>query len=395
MTVRRVGIVTTSRADYGALVWLLREVQAHPGLELLLFVTGTHLSPEFGMSVRAIEADGFPIRERIEMLLSSDTAVGATKSVGAGLLGFADAFQRSRPDVLVLFGDRTELWAPAIAALLQQIPVAHIHGGETSQGAVDEAVRHSVTKIASIHFPAADAYRRRIIQLGEDPDRVFAFGALGLDGLHRASLLSQSDLEERLGFALAGTVAIVTFHPVTLEPNTALAQLEHVLRAIEKSGIKAVFTQANADAEGRHINNRLRAFCAAAPERYRLYDTLGQLVYLSCLKHVQLMIGNSSSGLIEAPSLRLPVVNVGDRQRGRLAPRNVISVAASYDEIFAGIDRATSSPFLQSLEGMGNPYDPCQDGKVGYRIAETLYTVDLSPGRLKKVFHDVAIAEAA
>jgi len=392
---RRIGVVTTSRADYGGLVWLLREIEADPALELLLFATGMHLSPEFGMSVRTIEQDGFPIHERIEMLLSSDTAIGAAKSVGTGLLGFADAFHRTRPDVLVLFGDRTELWAAAIPALLLRIPIAHIHGGETSQGAVDEAVRHSITKIASIHFPAAAAYRRRIIQLGEDPARIFAFGAVGLDALYRIPLLTRAELEGRLALDLGEKVAIVTFHPVTLEPDTGLIHIENLLQAVEQAGIKAVFTKANADAEGRRINRRIESFCEAAPDRYRLYDNLGQLAYLSCLKHLNLMVGNSSSGLIEAPSLKMPVVNIGDRQRGRIAPPNVITVDSSSESIRTGIARALSPDFRRSLQNMTNPYDPFEDGKTGYRIAQKLKEVDLSPSMLKKTFHDLDVGGGA
>ncbi len=251
------------------------------------------------------------------MVLSADTDRAVTKSIGIGLLAFADAVEDLRPDIVVILGDRFELLSAAIAALIAKIPLAHIHGGETSQGAIDESVRHAITKMASLHFAATEAYRQRIIQMGEEPQAVFAFGAPGLDALRHITLLTKEELESRLDFRIQSPAAIVTYHPVTLEKDTAEAHIKSLLSALLEEGIRAVFTKANADPQGRLINDIIADFCRNRPDDYRLFDNLGQRVYLSCLSNFDMMIGNSSSGLIEAPSFRLPVVNVGDRQKGQ------------------------------------------------------------------------------
>ena len=297
VTPRRICVVTTSRADYGLLRGLMRAIREDEALALQVIATGMHLCPEFGLTGQDIERDGFRIDRKIEMLLSADSDPATTKSIGVGLLGFADALTELHPDLLVLLGDRFELLAPAIAALLARIPIAHIHGGETSQGAVDEGVRHAVTKLASLHFASTETYRHRIIQMGEDPERVFAFGAPGLDALYEVTLLTKPELAARLDFDLAAPTALVTYHPVTLERNTAEQQIENLLIALQQERVQAVFTQANADVQGRWINQRIAAFCKNHPSDSRLYDNLGQRVYLSCLRHLDLMIGNSSSGL--------------------------------------------------------------------------------------------------
>lgn len=386
---RKISIVTTTRADYGLLNYLMREVLLDDALELSVLVSGTHLSPAFGMTVEAIEADGFPVSKRLEILLSADTDTAVLKSMGLGLINVSHALQELEPDILVVLGDRFEIIPFALSAFVLGIPLAHIHGGETSQGALDEGFRHAVTKLASIHFPAAEAYRRRIVQMGEDPDCVFNFGAPGLDAIYHLKLLTRKELEEELGFDLDSPVAIVTYHPVTTERGTAMAHLESLLTALNESQIRVVFTKANADTGGGLINERLAAFCRNNPDRFKLFDSLGQLKYLSCLKHLDVMIGNSSSGLLEAPSFNLPVVNIGERQKGRIRGFNVIDVGNTVDDIEKGIARALSPDFQKEMLELENPYDRYRDGKTSYRIKETLKAIELSRQLLKKSFRDL------
>ena len=393
MSRRKICVVTTSRADYGLLYWLMKEIQDDEALNLQVIATGMHLAPEFGLSYKQIEKDGFTIDRKIEMLLSSDSERAIAKSVGIGLLGFADALCELRPEFMVLLGDRFELLAAAIAALVSKVPIAHIHGGETSQGAIDEAVRHSITKMAVLHFPATEAYRRRIIQMGESPGMVFNYGAPGLDNVHWLRLLDRSELEDHLQFDLSGTVAIVTYHPVTLEKNTAGSQVANIIDALRSTGIKAIFTKANADPNGREINTIIENFCDENSGRFRLYDNLGQLVYLSCLRNLDLMIGNSSSGLTEAPSFSLPVVNIGDRQKGRIRAKNIIDVGYTAEEIINGIHLTCLETFRKKIAGTKNPYSKYSDGKTSYRIKEKLKQIDISDNLLKKTFNDIDIGE--
>ncbi len=367
----------------------MREISEDPELVLSVIATGTHLSPEFGMTVGAIESDGFRIDRRIEMLLSSDSEAAIVKAIGLEMISLADALREILPDFIVLLGDRFEVVPVALAAVIFRIPVVHIHGGEISQGAIDEAFRHAVTKMASVHFPATETYRKRILQMGEDPDLTFNLGAPGLDALYKLPILDRPGLETALQFPLDGTVAVVTYHSVTTEPGRALEQIDNLLGAIEASGLRAVFTKANADLEGRGINRKLAEYCRANPARFRLFDNLGQTRYLSCLKSLDLMIGNSSSGLIEAPSFRLPVVNVGTRQRGRTRAGNVIDVGNSVEQIKEGISRALSPCFRKSLEGLENPFDRFRDGMTSRRIKETLKRVPSSESLIKKEFRDL------
>ncbi len=339
---RKICVVTTSRADYGLLYWLMKAIDEDPALELQVVATGMHLCPEFGLTYRKIEEDGFKMARKVDMILSGDTEASVVKSVGVGLVSFSDVYEDLRPDIVVVLGDRYELFAVAIPALLQRVPIAHIHGGETSQGAVDEGVRHALTKMASLHFPATEAYRKRIIQMGEDPGRVFNFGAPGLDWVSRLPLLGRNELQKRLDFDLSGKVAMVTYHPVTLEGEAWERQIEDLFRAVDRSGIKAIFTKANADAHGRMINGKIEQFCNEHPKRFRLYDNLGQVLYLSCLKNLDLMIGNSSSGIVEAPTFKLPVVNIGDSQKGRMKAANMIDTGCDAGEILGSIRRANS-----------------------------------------------------
>ena len=386
----RVAIVTTSRADYGLLYWLLRAIDEDPEMDLLLYVTGSHLSPEFGSTVHQIEADGFRVARRIEILLASDTPTACSKSMGLALIGAGDALAEDRPAVLVVLGDRFEIVPMALAAVVHGVPVAHLHGGEASEGSLDEYYRHAVTKLASLHFAATEVYARRILQMGEDPARTHVVGAPGLDHLHRTPLLSRAALAEALDMQLDQPTALVTFHPVTTERGRAAAQVEALLAALlAEAPLQAVFTKANPDTEGRVINQRIATVCDANPTRFRLVDNLGTQRYLSCLRHLDLLVGNSSSGLTEAPSFGLPVVNVGARQRRRIAAANVIHVGNDADAIRSGIRTALSSVFREGLMGLVNPYDPHGDGCVSERIAAAIKAFTRTPWDGAKRFVDL------
>lgn len=389
MKCRRLYVVTTTRADYGLLYWLLREIDEDPDLELMLVATGSHLSSEFGLTIREIERDGFAIHRRIEILLASDSRSAMSRAMGLAMFSFGDALAQDRPDLVVVLGDRFEIVPVALAAVVEGIPVAHLHGGETSRGALDEYFRHAVTKLSSIHFPATEPYRQRILQMGEDPRLTFNFGAPGLDHLRRTQLLSRDALREALGLPPGRSTAIVTYHPVTGESGqTTDAQVEALLRALESfDDLFMVFSKANADTGGRAINERLEGWCEQYPDRGRLFDNLGHRLYLSCLRHLDLMIGNSSSGLIEAPSFQLPVVNVGCRQEGRIQARNVISVDCTIRDIHQGISRALRPQFRAELAGMHNPYEGDGNGSVSRRIKDTLKSIPLDAVLMKKHFH--------
>ncbi len=385
---RKICVVTTSRADFGLLSGLMKAIRADSALRLQVIVSGMHLAREFGMTWREIEAEGIKIDRKIDIRLKGKSARENVKSVSLGLNGFAEALAELKPEIILLLGDRFELLAPAISALILGIPIAHIHGGELTEGAIDDSVRHAITKLASIHFPATETYRRRIIQMGESPHRVFNFGAPGLDQIHGAIPLTKDQLERELEFQLDEPVALVTYHPVTRDATNTTAQVDCLMAAIKASGMKAVFTMANADAQGAAINARLRALCAESPERFKWIPHLGHRRYLGCLQHLAVMVGNSSSGLTEAPSFRMPVVNIGDRQRGRVKAANVIDVACDKSAILKGIKRAESSRFRASLRNMRNPYDRFRDGRTSERIKDALKNVSLSGDILKKHFYD-------
>ncbi len=348
-----------------------------------------HLAPQFGLTVREIKSEGVKIDREIDLELTGESGLANAKSVALGVAAFADALNELRPAILVLLGDRFELLAPAIAALMLQIPIAHIHGGELSEGAIDDSIRHAITKMASLHFAATETYRRRIVQMGESIERVFNFGAPGLDQIHDSALLTRTQLEKEIGFSLQEPVALVTYHPVTRTSGSASDQVRSVVAAIRASSLKAVFTMANADAQGAAINAYLESICAKSPKRFKWFPHLGHLRYLSCLKHFAVMVGNSSSGLTEAPSFRLPVVNIGDRQRGRVRGPNVIDVPCTQTAILKGIKRAVSARFRSSLRGMRNPYDRFHDGRASERIKNVLRDTDLSEEFLMKRFHDI------
>jgi UDP-N-acetylglucosamine 2-epimerase (non-hydrolysing)/GDP/UDP-N,N'-diacetylbacillosamine 2-epimerase (hydrolysing) len=335
--------------------------------------------------------DGFSIDAKINQSMTADTAVGISKSIGTGFLKFAKALQRLKPDIMVVLGDRYELLPAAVSALIARIPIAHIHGGESSQGVIDEAIRHSITKMASVHFPCAEEYRRRIIQMGENPNYVFNYGAPGLDALHTLPLFEKKQMEEALQFDVRGKVAIVTYHTATLDTESPLGQIRSVLKAIQRFDMKAVFTMANADAGGAIVNKEIRDFCRRHKQRYCWHPNLGQKLYFSCMKNFDVMVGNSSSGIIEAPLFNIPVVNVGDRQKGRLRSSNIIDVRCTAEDITRGLRRALAPAFRQGLQESDNPYLKYRDGKISWRIKEKLKQIPLSDEMLKKEFRDIAL----
>jgi UDP-N-acetylglucosamine 2-epimerase (non-hydrolysing)/GDP/UDP-N,N'-diacetylbacillosamine 2-epimerase (hydrolysing) len=386
---KKVCVVTGTRADYGLLYWLLNEIKQDDDLKLQLVVTGMHLSPEFGLTYKSIEEDGFKINDKIETLMSSDSEIAISKAVGLGCISFSESLKKLNPDMIVLLGDRFEILSSAISAMILKIPVVHLHGGETTQGLIDESIRHSITKIATYHFPATESYKKRIIQMGEKPDRVFNYGMAGLDNLYKLDLLSVKELENELNFKFDKKTAIVTYHPVTLESNTAEAQINSLLKAIDKTDIKVIFTKSNADTDGRIINKKIEKFVNKNPDKYIFIDNLGQLRYLSVLKYANLMIGNSSSGLTEAPSFKLPVVNIGDRQKGRVKAKNVIDCNYKTSEIVKSITKAISKEFNNSLKNMINPYDKYEDGKTSYRIKEKLKELNFENEIIKKDFYNI------
>ncbi len=384
---RNICIVTGTRAEYGLLQWLMRAVANDANCQLQLVVTGMHLSPEFGLTWRHIEQDGFHIDRKVEMLLSSDTPVGISKSMGLGMIGIADALADLAPDMLVLLGDRYEILAAAIAAMAARIPIAHIHGGEATEGLIDEAIRHAVSKMSHYHFVATEEYRRRVIQLGEAPERVFTVGGLGLDSLSNTRLLSREALESSLDFKFMPRNLLVTFHPVTLEKNTSAAEFAELLAALESlENTGLIFTLPNADTDGRELIRMVESFAIRHPHA-KAFSSLGQLRYLSCMREVDGVVGNSSSGLIEAPSLRKGTVNIGARQAGRIKATSVIDCLPQRKDIMCALSRLYSSEFAEVLRTVRNPY-----GEPGAsdKIAAMLGKLDLDV--LKKRFYDLGQA---
>jgi UDP-hydrolysing UDP-N-acetyl-D-glucosamine 2-epimerase len=382
---KRIGVVTVSRSDYGHLRPVLEAIRRAPDLELLLLVAGMHLASEFGLTVRDIEADGFPISARVEMLGGGDTPEAVAAATGRGVAGFGEAFARLRPDLVVVLGDRFEMLAAAVAALPFALPVAHIHGGEVSEGAMDNQIRHAITKLAHLHFASAEPHAQAIAAMGEEPWRIHTVGAPGLDRLATTDPLSRAALARELGLPEAGPWLLVTFHPVTLEYRETAVHIDELLAAIEKTDGFIVITYPNADTSGRLIVERIEDFAGRHPRRCRLAKSLGERLYLSLLRHADLMIGNSSSGLIEAPSFGLPVVNVGARQRGRLRGANVIDVEPSREDILRGIEAAQAPAFRARARAAANPYG---DGHAAPRVVEVLRAVSLDARLVQKRFSE-------
>jgi UDP-hydrolysing UDP-N-acetyl-D-glucosamine 2-epimerase len=364
---RRVAVVTSSRADYGHLVWVLRDLEAHPDFELQLIVVGAHLSPEFGLTVAEIERDGIPVAERIECLMSSDTDIGMAKTIGVATLGLADVLGRLRPDLLLVIADRYEMLAPASVALALRIPVGHIEGGEVSEGAIDDSVRHALTKLAHLHFTPTESASRRVLAMGEEAWRVHRVGALSLDHLRRSALPSRTEVESALSLSLEKETVIVALHPLTVARDT-LRETGAVFAALAQLPQQIVFCFPNPDAGSRALVDRARALCGARADAH-LFVNLEHTLYWSLLGNAHLLVGNSSSGIMEAPSLALPTVNVGLRQHGRERAPSVIDVPAEVSALSAGIERGLGSAFRDSLAGMTNPYG---DGHAAERILAVL-----------------------
>lgn len=384
-TARRVCVVTGTRADYGHLFWVLRALDADPRTELLLVVTGAHLMPRWGSTVHTITDDGFAIAARVPMDLRGDAPLDVAAALGAATSGLAESMARLKPDLVVLLGDRYEELAAAQAALILGIPVAHLHGGEITEGAFDEAIRHSVTKMSHLHFVAAEEYGRRVRQLGEDPQHVHVVGASGLDHLRRTELADRAELEDVLGMSLVPPVLLVTYHPETLGADGGRSGLDGLLNAIDGVGdATVVVTGVNADPGHDPVSAALRDFVAVAPNRRRLVESLGQRRYLGIMSLCDAVVGNSSSGLIEAPALRVPTVNVGDRQKGRLRAESVVDCGPSHSEVAAALARVLDPAFRASLPEHLSRYGI---GDAAARIVEVIATTNLS-GITMKHFHD-------
>jgi UDP-hydrolysing UDP-N-acetyl-D-glucosamine 2-epimerase len=382
---RKICVVTGTRADYGHLYWILREIELDPLLRLQLIVTGAHLSSQWGNTVKVIEEDGFKIDERIEIQLASDTPLATSKALGLCTVGCAEAFSRLKPDLVLLLGDRYEELAAAQAALIMRCPVAHIHGGETSEGAMDESIRHAVTKMAHLHFVATEDYARRVRQLGEDPRCVFNFGAPGLDHLDRSLLAERHEIEEFLGISLDGNIGIVTYHPVTqstLNPKDCIMNLLAALANFPN--MIFVFTGVNADPGYAEISGSIKSFASRHPGRVAYTHSMGQARYLGLMKLANVVIGNSSSGLIEAPAIPIPTVNIGDRQKGRAKASSIIDCKDDIDAITVAIKRAMSKSFCETIGNDNSLYGRSGASK---RIVEVLRTHNLD-GVLMKPFYD-------
>jgi len=380
---RKLAVVTVGRSDYGIYLPILRRIEANPRLSLCLIVSGMHLSPEFGLTAQIIEKDGFKIGDKVEMLLSSDTPEGIAKSMGLGLIGFSQSYARLKPDMIIVLGDRFEMHAAALAALPFCIPVAHIHGGELTLGAMDDALRHSITKLSHLHFASTELYARRIIQLGEEPWRVVVSGAPSLDNLTK--LLSREELETNFGVDLTSPPLLVTFHPVTLEHEKAAYQTDELLAALEACHMPVIFTLPNADTGGRVIIEKIRKAVQEHP-LYQLVENLGTIGYFSMMACAAAMVGNSSSGIVEAASFKLPVVNIGTRQEGRLHPENVIDTGYERTEILKAIHKAISPSFQLKIKDLVNPYG---NGQAAEIIVQHLENIPLNERLLKKKFYDL------
>ena len=384
---RKICVVTSTRAEYGLLYWLLKEIEADSELELQLIVTGMHLSHEFGLTYKEIEKE-FKIDKKIEILSSSHTSLDVCSEMARVYEKFAPALAELKPDILVLLGDRYEIFGVAGVASIMQIPIAHIHGGETTQGAFDEAFRHSITKMSHIHFAATNEYANRIIQLGEEPSRVFDVGGTSIENIKKLNLLSKEEFEKSIDFRLAKKNILITFHPVTLENSSAREQFGEILKALDElKETNLIFTKANSDTDGDVINKMIDEYVSENSLKAVAFVSLGQLRYLSAIKFVDIVLGNSSSGLTEVPSFKKATINIGDRQKGRARASSVIDVRPDRKEILAAIKRAYSKEFEQILKDTINPYD---GGNPSKKIVKILKEIKLE-GILKKKFYDVKI----
>lgn len=389
---RNICVITGSRAEYGQLYWLMKEVDSARDLKLQIITTGMHLSPEFGLTYKQIEQDGFTINKKVEMILSSDSKVGITKSIGLGMVGFADALNELNPDLIVVLGDRFEIFSAVSAAMIAKIPVAHLHGGELTEGVFDELIRHSITKMSHLHFTATEEYLKRVIQLGEQPNRVFNVGAVGIDNIMHLSLLSRDEFEQSIDFKLGKKNLLITFHPVTLEQVSSEQQFENLLQVLdEQIDTHLIFTKANADTDGRIINKMIDDYVMTHTDKSVAFTSLGQLRYISAMQYIDALVGNSSSGLTEAPSFKIGTINIGDRQCGRSKSQSVIDCNPMVKDIQLAFEKLFSNSFQQQLKHASNPYG---DGGSTEKIIEIIRSFSLD-GILKKKFYDIKTTKLA
>ena len=382
---KKVCIVTGARAEYGLLRWLMCGIDKSLKLDLQIIATGMHLSPEFGLTYQEIENDGFKIDRKIEMLISSDTPNGIVKSMGLGMIGFTEAFTELKPDLVVVLGDRYEIFTAVATAMIFRIPVAHLHGGEATEGLVDEPIRHSVTKMSHLHFVAIDEYRKRVIQLGENPNRVFLVGGLGIDSIVNLDLLDKDAFEKEIEFKLGKKNLLITFHPVTLEENSSKAHIEELLAALNQlNDTHLIFTMPNADTDSRILFNKIREF-VSTHSNAKAFTSLGQLRYLSCIKHVDGVVGNSSSGLAEVPTFKKGTINIGDRQCGRIKATSVIDCKPNRESISKALTKLYSTDFQDKLKNTINPYG---NGGASDSIVKIIENFSLN-NIIKKQFHDI------
>ncbi len=382
---KNIAVITGTRAEYGLLKPLIQAITDDSGFNLQLVVTGMHLLAEFGLTYTQIEQDGFVIDSKVEDHLSGDSAAAITKAIGTAMIGFAETYEELSPDLIVVLGDRSEILAAATAAMIKGIPVAHLHGGETTEGAYDEGIRHAITKMSYLHFTSAEVYRKRVIQLGESPDRVFNVGAIGIDSIKSLKLLNTTEFEESINYKLNKKNVLITFHPVTLEKATAKKQFEELLTSLDKlEDTTLIFTKPNSDKDGKIIIEMIDDYVAKKPEKSIAFTSLGQLRYLSALQHLDVVIGNSSSGIYEAPIFKKPTINIGDRQKGRLMPDSVINCEPNSEAIDKAIQKAFDQEFINSIQEQKNIYG---DGTTTSQIIEVLKTFKIKD--IKKSFYDL------
>ncbi|QNF33807.1 UDP-N-acetylglucosamine 2-epimerase (hydrolyzing) [Adhaeribacter swui] len=383
---RKIAVITGTRAEYGLLYWTLKALKEDDEIELLILVTGMHLSPEFGLTYRQIESDGFIINKKIETILSSDSSVGVGKAMGLGLISFVEAYKELKPDLILVLGDRFEIFSAVAAAMVSRIPVAHCHGGESTFGLIDEPIRHSITKMSHLHFTSTEIYRNRVIQLGENPARVWNVGALGIENINRVKLLNKEAFEESIQFQLLPRNLLITFHPVTLEMATAEEQFNNLLNALnDLDEVGLIFTKPNADTDGRVIINLIDQFVSENNQKSIAFTNLGQLRYLSALQFVDGVIGNSSSGLIEAPSFKVGTLNIGARQQGRIKATSVIDCEPTIESIQQGLAKLFTVEFKETLIHVENPYG---SRNASEQIVPVLKSIELE-NLIKKQFYDI------
>ncbi len=383
---RKICIFTGTRAEYGLLKPLMEDIKKDKTLKLQILVSGMHLSSKFGLTYKGIEEDGFIIDEKKKILLDSDTTVAINKSIGLGFIKFSESYARLKSDIIVILGDRFEAFAAATSAMVSRIPIAHISGGEATLGVIDEAFRHSITKMSHLHFTSTEEYRKRVIQLGEEPKRVFNVGPIGLDSIKRLKLLSKEVLEKDLNFNFNRHNLLVTFHPVTLEDNTSKQQFQNLLRVLDSlKDTHVIFTKANADTNGRIINEMIDDYTSRNSNKSIVFTSMGQLKYLSTMQFVDAVVGNSSSGIVEAPNFRIGTINIGDRQRGRIRAKSIIDCGTTKKNIEEATKKLYSKEFQMSLRKVISPHG---DGNAAKRIKRVLKTYNLN-GILKKPFYDI------